>query len=106
LIELAEVICQLRAELDRARAAAADEALRFELGPIELEVAVALEAVGGVEAKVRFWVVEIGTDAQATSTSTQRIKLTLHPSVTDGAPPGSGGQLSAFVSGREVPGER
>lgn len=106
MIELAEVIAQLRTELDRARAAAAGETLRFELGPIELEVAVALEMVGGAEAKVRFWVVEIGGDARAASTSTQRIKLTLHPAVTDGAASGSRGRLSAFVSGREAPGER
>ncbi len=104
LIELADVIRQLRSELDRARAAAADEALRFELGPIELEVAVALEAVGGVEAKVRFWVIEIGGDVQASSTSTQRLKLTLHPTISDGA--GDDQRLSAFVSGREAPGER
>jgi hypothetical protein len=53
LIELAEVICQLRAELDRARAAAADEALRFELGPIELEVAVLrMVRQGAREAKI------------------------------------------------------
>jgi Trypsin-co-occurring domain 2 len=104
LIELAEVIRQLRMELDRAREAAADEVLQFELGPVELEVLVALEAAAGAGAKIRFWVVEVGGDAQATSTSTQRIKLTLHPTVGDSG--GSGQQLSAFVSGSQVPGER
>jgi hypothetical protein len=106
LIELAEVIAQLRAELDRARASAATEALQFELGPIELEVSVALEAVGGVEGKVRFWVVEIGGSAQATSTSTQRIKLTLNPTIAGEAAPSSDRRLSAFVTGAEVRGER
>lgn len=106
LIELAEVITQLRTELDRARAAAAGEDLQFELGPVELEVAIAVEAVGGAEAKVRFWVVEIGGNAQATSASTQRIKLTLHPAVTAGAGPEGGRKVSAFISGGEVPGER
>lgn len=107
MIELANVVSQLRAELDRARAAAAGQDLRFELGPIELEVTVGLEAVGGAEAKVRFWVVEIGGDAHATSSSTQRIKLTLHPTVTDGAQAASPHRrLSAFVSGSEIPGER
>ena len=107
MIELAEVVRQLRVELDHARAAAADEDLRFELGPIELEVTVGLEVVGGAEAKVRFWVVEIGGDARATSTSTQRIKLTLLPTVNDNAPAtGSDRRLSAYVSGGEAPGER
>jgi hypothetical protein len=93
--------------LDRSGVAAVDEALRFELGPIELEMAVALEAIGGVGAKVRFWGVEVGGDARATSTSTQWIKLTLHPTVADGAA-GSGDdrRLSAYVSCREAPGER
>jgi hypothetical protein len=107
LIELAEVIRQLRLELDRARGAAEGEDLRFELGPIDLEVTVGLEAVGGAEGKVRFWVVELGGDARATSTSTQRIKLTLHPTVSTGsAPRGGDRRLSAYVSGGEAADER
>lgn len=107
MIELAEVIRQLRLELDRARSAAEGEDLRFELGPIELEVTVGLEATGGAEAKVRFWVVELGGDAHATSASTQRINLTLHPTAGGGgSPEAKGSRVSAYVSGAEVPGER
>ena len=107
MIELAEVVRQLRLELDRARAVAEGEDLRFELGPIELEVTVGLEAVGGAKVKVRFWVVELGGDARATSTSTQRIKLTLHPTAGDSTAPGDGGRrVSAYVSGDEVADER
>lgn len=98
LTELAEVICQLRAELERARAAATDEVLRFELGPIDLEVTVALEATGGAEAKVRFWVVEIGGEAGATSSSTQRINAAVAAPESD--------RRSAYVSGADEPGER
>jgi hypothetical protein len=104
LIELADVISQLRTELHRASNAASDETLRFELGPIELEVLVAVEAAGGAEARIRFWVVEIGADAQITSTSTQRIKLTLQPSVPDEA--ASGTRRSTFVSGAQTSNER
>jgi hypothetical protein len=104
MIELADVIRQLRAELDRARSAADDETLRFELGPIELELAVALEVTGGAAAKVRFWVVDLGADARTSSTSTQRIKLTLQPTITGGPAAGDvSAKRSAFVSGSATP---
>lgn len=82
MIELASVIRDLREELERAIAVADGEVLRFELGPIELEVSVALERTGHAEAKVRFWVVEFGADAAVDATSTQRIKLALQPTLT------------------------
>ncbi len=100
MIELAEVIQELRSELQRARVAAADEELRLELGPIELEVAVGLERVGGAEAKVRFWVVELGGDARATASSTQRIRLTLRP-VLAGRP-----KETVSVAGEQLSSER
>lgn len=92
MIELASVIRDLRDELERAVAAAEGEALRFELGTIELEVSVALERTGQAGAKVRFWVVESGVDATVGATSTQRITLALQPTLTR-----SGN--SAYVSG-------
>ena len=107
MIELAEVIRQLRLELDKARTAAEGEDLRFELGPIDLELTVGLEAAGGAEVKVRFWVVELGGDARATSTSTQRIKLTLNPTTGTLASSGVGDRrVSAYVSGHDAEGER
>ena len=54
MIELASVIMDLREELGRAISAGEGEALRFELGPIELEVSVAIEAGVQAGAKVRF----------------------------------------------------
>ena len=79
MIELAEVISELRAELDRARIAAEGAALRFGLGPVELEVTVALNREGKTGGKVKFWVAEVGAEGKLSSTSTQRIKLTLNP---------------------------
>lgn len=87
MIELASVIRDLREELERAIAAAEGEALRFELGPIELEVSVALERAGHAGAKVRFWVVESGADAAVGATSTQRIKLALQPTFAESDKP-------------------
>ena len=111
MIELADVIGDLRAELDRARLAAEGSALRFGLGPVELEVAVALDREGKTGGKVRFWVAEVGADGKIASTSTQRIKLTLNPSL--GVPAESGAQaasaaspVSVYVHGAAVAGER
>lgn len=107
VIELSDVIRELRVELDRARVAAQGEDLLFELGPIELEVTVGLEAEGGAGAKVRFWVIELGGDVRATSASTQRVRLTLHPTTGGGAVPGGGQRMmSPYVSGRQAEGER
>lgn len=98
MIELSEVIRDLRAELQRAIEAGKDEPLRFGLGDIELEVTVAVERTGGGEAKVRFWIVELGADASATGTSTQRIKLTLSPQL---GPTGARPQVSGLTADRE-----
>ena len=99
MIELAEVIGELRRELQQAMNAGAGEPLRFELGPVELEATVAVEKGGGAGTKVRFWVLELGGDAKASETSTQRIKLALQPRLA------ASGE-KALVAGAEAPGER
>lgn len=108
MIELADVISDLRAELDRARLAADGSALRFELGPVELEVAVALDREGTTGGKVRFWVAEVGAEGRIASTSTQRIKLTLNPSLAVAGEHGAhaASSKSVYVHGDAVPGER
>jgi hypothetical protein len=98
MIELGEVIGELRRELQSAMSAGAGEPLRFELGPVELEATVAVEKGGSGSAKVRFWVVELGGDASVSQSSTQRIKLVLQPRLTSGQTP--------LISGDEAPGER
>lgn len=83
--------------------------MRFELGPVELEVSIAVEKSAGGGAKARFWVVELGADGKIASTSTQRIKLTLNPRLTEEAAAAETARLSErtpFVHGKEVPGER
>jgi len=116
LIELADVISELRAELDRARLAAAGSALRFGLGPVELEVTVALDREGKAGGKVKFWVAEVGAEGKLSSTSTQRIKLTLNPtlgapvepgaSAEEGGAPAAASPVSVYVGGDGVRGER
>ncbi|SHG26434.1 trypco2 family protein [Streptoalloteichus hindustanus] len=99
-IELAELIGQLRAELSAAMAAGEGEKLRFELGPVELELTVKVEKEAGAGAKVRFWVVDAATGGKAASSTAQTIKLTLdpHPAGTPGVRP--------VIAGGEREGER
>lgn len=98
MIELADMIGELRGELGRAIVAGADEDLRFDLGTIELEVAVAVERQGTTGTKVKFWVLEIGADGTMTKSSTQRLKLSLQPRLAgSSAPP----QVSDDATDRE-----
>jgi hypothetical protein len=99
MIELGEVIGELRRELQQAMDAGESEPLRFELGPVELEATVAVEKGGGGGAKVRFWVIELGGDAKATQSSTQRIKLSLQPRLA------ASGE-SPLIAGEETDRER
>lgn len=78
-VELAELIRQLRAELSEAMRAGDGADMRFELGPVELDLTVGVDREVNPGAKVRFWVVELGAEARAASQTTQRIKLTLDP---------------------------
>ncbi|WP_405192522.1 trypco2 family protein [Streptomyces anthocyanicus] len=99
MIELSDVIRDLRTQLGQAIEAGADQELELELGDIELELSVALEKSGGGTAKVKFWVVELGGNGKKGRTDTQLLKLTLQPRLkSTGRRP--------HVSGAAVPGER
>lgn len=99
-VELSELIGQLRSELVEAMRAGSDSDLRFELGPVELEVAVAVAKEAKPGAKVKFWVVELGAEGAASSNTTQRIKLSLEPKRVDQP------DRRPLISGAEVAGER
>jgi hypothetical protein len=89
-------------------------ALRFGLGPVELEVTVALSREGKAGGKVKFWVAEVNAEGKLSSTSTQRIKLTLNPTLgqadsvdAQSAQSGAGvSPVSVYVGGDAVSGER
>ena len=93
MIELADVISELRAELEHAQVRAKGSALRFEMGPVELEVTVALSREGKAGGKVRFWVAEVNAEGKLSSTSTQD-QATLNPAVVAGD-----GTESVYVGG-------
>jgi hypothetical protein len=89
-------------------------ALRFGLGPVELEVTVALSREGKGGGKIKFLVAEVNAEAKLSSTSTQRIKLTLNPTLDSESGPNVkpaesvAGTLSlpVYVDGDAVRGER
>lgn len=79
MIELAGMIRDLRDELERAVVEGEGSALRFELGPVELEVELAVERSSGGDGRVRFWVLELDAQRSRGTAETHRIKLVLNP---------------------------
>jgi hypothetical protein len=95
MVELADLINDLREELNRAVTSANPDGLRFALGPVELEVTVAVTKEARPGAKVKFLVVEAGVDTSMSRTATQKIVLTLQPRL-------AGSDAPAYVSGGSV----
>jgi len=104
-LELASVVRQLRAELNEAMAEADGERLRFELGPVELNLTVTVGREAKPGAKIRFWVVEAGADATISREAVQDIKLVLTPRDMEAAPGPDGKPASPLIKGKPVPGE-
>lgn len=102
MLELTEMIRGLRREVIEATAAGSGQLVRFEFGPVEIEAPVTVPREGDGSGKVRFWVIEAGTDGQYGQATTQRIAVTLHPktvSVDETT-------QTALISGTKVPRER
>jgi hypothetical protein len=85
-VGLADAIAALRRELTTAMTAGKDSALRFGLGPVEMEFLLEIRREandkareGGAEAPVRFGVVTTGAKDSVTRGSTHRVKLSLQP---------------------------
>ena len=105
-LELASVVRQLRAELNAAMDDAAGERLRFELGPVELSLTVTVGRETTPGAKIRFWVVEAGAEANFSREAVHDIKLVLTPRDMK-APLGPDGKpVAPLIEGKPVPGER
>lgn len=99
MVELSEMIRQLRHELVTAMSDAAGSPLRFELGPVEIEASFVVTRSADADAKVRFWVVDAGAKGSMAHEHAQRITLTLQPRLAStSAPP--------LISGPEMAGER
>jgi hypothetical protein len=99
-VELADLIWQLRHELSRAMWAGERTDLRFEPGPLELELTVVVERSSQPGVKAKLMVVDADWGAKRASVVTQPIKLTLQPRRADAS------DQSPLISGAAEPGER
>ena len=81
---LAETIQALRVELTAAMSSGRDEALRFELGAVELNVTLAITREAAGDAGVRFGVLSFGTKGQIGDQDTHQLSLSLTPVTVDG----------------------
>ncbi|WTW97917.1 hypothetical protein OG216_33300 [Streptomycetaceae bacterium NBC_01309] len=99
MVELAEMIKQLRDELTTAMTQSAGARLRFELGPVEIEASFVVRRGTGGDARLRFLVLDAGANGSVSREETQRITLTLQPRLaSSSAPP--------MISGTRAAGER
>jgi hypothetical protein len=83
-IALAEMIEELRRELQEAVAAAEGQPIRFQLGEVTLEAQVEVSREKGGKAGLKFWVAEVGASGKAGHLATQKIVLTLLPVAAEG----------------------
>jgi hypothetical protein len=103
VIELSDMIRELRSQLNTALADGTGEAIRFEAGPVEIEATVAVTREAGADAKVRFWVVDASTKGTYANAQTQRVKLTLTPTTV---PVAGGPPQPAMIADDKAAGER
>jgi Trypsin-co-occurring domain 2 len=99
-IELADLIWQLRHELSRAMWAGENTDLRFEASKVELELTIAVERSTTPGVKAKLLVVDAELGAKRSSTSAQRICLTLQPRLAGAA------DRAPLIAGPTVDGER
>ncbi|MFB7495080.1 trypco2 family protein [Streptomyces sp. NPDC056161] len=85
-IELSDLLTSLRAEIDRARLAAAGQDVRFRINSIDLELQVAVEKTAEANAGVKFWVVSLGGKGGGKTAHTHTVKLSLAAETDDGEP--------------------
>ncbi len=102
MIELSDMIRELRRELNSAMAEGHGATVRFELGPVQIEANVVVNQEAGAGAKVKFWVVDVDANGRVAQSRTQRITLTLQPKSV--APNGT--RDTALIAGHEAADER
>jgi hypothetical protein len=85
--DLADAVRALREELSSAMAVSTDEDLRFEVGTVTMEFAVAVTADTKAHAGVKFWVVDVGAEGGLSRLASHTVTLELTPKTSTGERP-------------------
>lgn len=80
-IPLVETLAALRAELIEAVAMAEGEDIQFPVGSVELEFQFGVTREAHADGKLKFWVLELGTDGSYQAESIHKVVLKLNPPV-------------------------
>lgn len=84
-IPLADMLIELRRELEEARRAGERQDLRFRVESIEIELKVTVTKSAVAGAGFKFWVINGDAKGQIATESLQTLRLTLDPCVIDAA---------------------
>jgi hypothetical protein len=83
MLPLGEVVRALRKEIIDAARCGVSETVRFEVGPIDVELTIVARREGSPEGKIKFEVfgigAEVGGGAKFSREQTQKVKLNLIP---------------------------
>ena len=78
-IELSAAVRAVREQLAQAALDGTGSAVRFEVGPIQMEFAVEIRREAGVRGGVKAWVLSADAEAKASRGTTHRVSFTLTP---------------------------
>jgi hypothetical protein len=86
-LPLRDAIRALRVEIMEAAEDASNQAVRFEMGPIEMEFQVVAKREKGLDAKIGFHIfaaeATLGGSGKGADERTQKVKLVLNPVLVD-----------------------
>jgi hypothetical protein len=94
---LVELIRGLRSELWEAAVEGGAEELRFDVGPITLDLEVMVTRAGKGDAGVKFWVLTASGGGSFETARTQRLQLQLTPKTAEGA------NYQVYDTGHDLP---
>ncbi len=82
-IPLADLLIELRRELEEARRAGEDQNLRFRVESVEVELKVTVSKDAEAGAGFKFWVINGDAKGKIAAESVQTLRLKLDPLVSD-----------------------
>lgn len=76
---IADVIGEVRRQLEQARAEGESSSLRFDIGPVELSFEVAVQKSNEVGGGLKIWVLQAGAKRDQANNVIQKITVTISP---------------------------